>query len=205
MTMLSTDLRRDIEKRAIEISTYIEEQSGKRYAEILPGVTALWHVVNVAPNQENRAVEFLAERGFGVFLPRFIEGSVLEVPEYKDGSIHPHKITKVDLGEKLIFPGRLFLFVWDVLAHWRRINVCPFVQRIMVDGGERPVIVADKDIDRIQALQFTMVPQEKAKRKRRKASVEEFGAMLSISTKSVPFHPEGASRTSFLDNALVAA
>ena len=49
----------------------------------------------------------------------------------------------IDLSDKLMFPGLVFVFVWDVLAHWRRIMACPGVQSIMVDGNEKPVIVPD--------------------------------------------------------------
>jgi transcription antitermination factor NusG len=156
--MLSDDVRRQIEQRALEIIAAIEEREGKYAAEIVPDVVPQWHVVETLPGQEYRALQHLARRCIGVFMPKFD----------RDCS---RKVNGVDLcaGRRLMFPGLLFVFVWDVETHWRRIKACPGVRSVLVDGAGCPVVVPDSEIDHIQALQYGLNPQPKTKRRRYRA------------------------------------
>ena len=121
----------------------------------MPGVTPAWHIVKTAPGQENKAAQFLEDRCVGVFLPKFVHGARMVLGQ-----------ELIDLSDKLIFPGLVFVFVWDVLAHWSRITACPGVQRIMVDDNAKPVIVPDKEICHIQVLQYLLGVARRKRRKR---------------------------------------
>lgn len=162
----------DIEKRALEIAAYFDEKDGKRQAEIIPGVKAKWHMARTAAGKEGKAANQLADFGFGAFVPKFDEGSVLKVKVSEpDGRFH---IDQVNVGNKLIFPCRVFFWVWDVMEHWRRITRCTDISSIVVDSAERPVTISDEHINRIQVLQFSLIPKDKKKRKRYQSSPESF-------------------------------
>ena len=118
-----------VKTRALEIAAELDRKSGPYYAEVGEG-QGCWHIVRTTPGAENKATDHLAHRGIGVFQPRFIAGSRMRM-------VRTHEV--VDLSEKLLFPGRVFVFVWDILAHWRRIMSCPGVHSIMTDGREKPV------------------------------------------------------------------
>jgi transcription antitermination factor NusG len=139
--MLTKEDKERIERRALEIAATIETKQGKFVAEHVPNCTPQWHLVETAPSNETKAAEFLMKRRFGVFLPMF-EPDV-----------------QLKYGNRLIFPGHVFVFVWDVLLHWRRIKACPGVVRIMLDRPEHPVVLNDETMDFIQALQFGFSPR----------------------------------------------
>lgn len=162
--MLSDHELSEIKRRALEIQAIIERREGQFSAELVPDCEALWHPLAISPGNEFKAVKFLSERGFGVFLPRFTEGASL-------------KLDGVELcgGRRLVFPGHCFVFVWDVMRHWRRIRSCPGVVKILVDGAQRPIIVNDATMDFIQALQYGLDPKPKRKRYNRGKSTENAG------------------------------
>jgi len=132
----------------------------------------------------------LAHRGIGVFLPRFIAGSRLKLGN-----------ELIDLGDKLLFPGRVFVFVWDVLAHWRRIMACPGVQAIMVNGSEKPVVVPDAEINHIQVMQYVLA-YARPKRRKRYASAND---LITVSTRGYYNQIDGTERNRVLDRLLGAA
>ena len=176
----------EIERRALEIAAELDLKLGPYRAEILPAQPH-WHIVRTTPGQENKATDFLSHRGIGVFLPQFAKGSRL-----------PHE----DLSDKLMFPGRVFVFVWDVLAHWRRIKDCPGVQSIMTNGSEKPVIVPDHEMKRIQYLQFALAYRTKRRRRRKRyASAND---LITI-TSADYLHVDGHKRSHVLDAVLGAA
>lgn len=203
--MLSIDTRKEIERRALEITAEIESKSGPFFAEIIPGVTPHWHLLTVHPNTEDRTADHLVERGLGVFVPRFQDGAKMRIPipYEKRPSFDRSAFEEIDLSNRLIFPGRILIFVWSVLAHWRRIKSCSGVQGIMVDGKERPIIVPDEEISKIQIMQFSLTPQPKPKRDRHKARNRggEEKCTMTISTKSY-WAPQGEARNGLLDKAL---
>lgn len=157
--MLSTETRREIERRALAITAIIDQKTGPYHAEIICGVEPQWHLIETLPNQENKAATYLIDRMFGIFLPKFTDDATL-----KDGGGN-----ELCSGRRLIFPGHIFAFVWDIAAHWRRIKTCPGVSQILMDQPEHPVVVPDRIIDKIQALQYGLSPDRKGKRKSRKA------------------------------------
>ena len=179
----------EIHARALEIAAEFDRKHGPYRAEIIPRETPCWHIVRTAPGQENKAADYLADRGFGVFLPKFVTGARL---------VLPHEV--VDLSDKLIFPGRVFVFVWDVLAHWRRIMACPGVQTIMINGSEKPIVVPDTEINRIQVMQFVLAVARR-KRRRRYSSADD---RITI-TPADYLHVDGRHRVRVLDAVLGAA
>ena len=190
---------KEIERRALEISAYLDRRDGLYHAEIVPDCKPQWHLLNIAPGKEDIAIKHLSHRGFGIFLPQFMRGAVLELPIYRNGRLCGTE--KIDMSEKLIVPGRLFVFVWDILHHWRRIRACTGVQRVMLTGKGDPVVISEAEINRLQILQFSLFPTSKRKRKRHKPS-EDNGSMR-IETRSF-WLAAGEARTAALDKAVDA-
>lgn len=126
---------------------------GPQYAEIVPGHEPYWHVVVVEPRAERIAAAHLVGRRFGVYLPEFD----VRMPAARGRDTY--------MASRPIFPGYLFLFVWDVEQHLRRIQACPGVFRLMYDGG-RPVIVSDAIMDQIQAIEGFNLVNSRIRRRR---------------------------------------
>lgn len=193
--MLSSDEIRDIEQRATRIAAYLEWRDGKFRADIRPGIEPRWHLVATVPNKEAKAARFLADRGFGVFMPRFDSPALLRVR-------HPNgRSETIDMSGKLVFPGRIFLFVWDVLHHWRQVKACPGVLNIVVDDRERPVTISDSDMDWIQAVQYGLAPH---KRKRYKGKTGNTCEFVKVSTASF-MELDGPERNRLLERQLSVA
>ena len=74
----------------------------------------------------------------------------------------------------------MFVFVWDVLAHWSRITACPGVASIMCDVSDRPVVLRDEQLNAIQLLQFKLAIPRRKRRKRYRSAEDR----LVISTVS---------------------
>jgi transcription antitermination factor NusG len=111
-------------------------------AEIVPGVIPRWHILTTHPGQEGIAVGHLMDRRFGVYLPEY------DRTETFRGCTRVRHLR--------MFPGYVFLFVWDVMLHWRRIRACTGVSAIMLDGGW-PVVVPDRIVNDIQALECNLL------------------------------------------------
>lgn len=127
-----------IERRALEISVRLEGKNGKRYAEVYPDVSPHWHVVTVLPGQERTAAGDMSERCFGVYLPES------EHTEVRRGR-------KVDL-KRLMLPGYVFVYVWDVDRHVNRIRACEGVRGLLFING-KVAVIPDPLIDRIRAVE----------------------------------------------------
>ncbi len=129
----------EIARRAEHEARMVTQRQGPFAAEIMAGHSPCWHLIQTAPRQETIAAAHLVGRHFAIYLPTFGRDDVLPVSG------------KVKAGDPL-FRGYLFLFVWNIEAHWRRICACPGVTRIVVEA-ERPVVVPDRVIDDIQVLE----------------------------------------------------
>jgi transcription antitermination factor NusG len=150
-------------------------------AEIVPGVIPRWHILTTHPGQEAIAVGHLMDRRFGVYLPEY------DRTETFRGCTRVRHLR--------MFPGYVFLFVWDVMLHWRRIRACTGVSTIMLDGG-RPVVVRDGIVNDIQALECNLllrgpcsplkvIPRFKRKGWRKNPVVtQEVEEVVSLSTRS---------------------
>lgn len=127
-------------------------------AEITAG-SPNWYILQTAPQRESKAAEYLSERRFGVYLPYYGERT-----KNRFGKPHYRVVP--------MFPGYLFVFVWDVVAHIRKILDCPGVSSIVYFAGQ-PFVVPDIEINRIQTGEFLLeLAQEPKPRRRRKRNRE---------------------------------
>jgi transcription antitermination factor NusG len=202
-----------------ELARLATERSMKNpiHAEVIPNTKPTWHVLRVEPGRERTTAAYLAERRFGTYLPEF-------------------ERTRIARGRKTtrmlpMFPCYLFVFVWGIDRHWRRIESCPGVMgALFLHGDDMPAAVPDRIMDHIQAAETELrlhggvverghVVERKKKRPRRKKRREpvrdpdlppgiELGPtqeLVTISTKSY-FADVGmldeAARNSLLMKAL---
>lgn len=125
-----------------------------RNAVLVPEVSPFWYLVEVWPNKERQVYAKLAERRFGVYLP---ECSRTE----------------------LLFPGYVFVFVWDLLQHRSRIEAIDGVVRVILDVNGVPLFLTDAEVDKVRYLencfrpvplqQFAVEVEPMKKKRRRKA------------------------------------
>jgi transcription antitermination factor NusG len=93
--------------------------------------------VKTVPNQEKIAAAHLIGRRFGVYLPEF---------DYDpDGKVLLDK-------RRLLLPGYVLLFVWDVDRHVRRVRSCTGVLDFLIEGN-RIAVIPDDLVNRIQACE----------------------------------------------------
>ncbi|WP_296741412.1 transcription termination/antitermination protein NusG [Mesorhizobium sp.] len=135
-----------------------------RDAEIIPGVIPKWYVVKVYPGAERKVADELIARRFGIFIPES-EKTVVR---------RGRKVDRVEL----MFPGYIFVFVWDVLQHRSRIECVPGVTGLIYDDG-KPAVITDDKIDIIRAVENGERPLVKettngkrGRRRRKRAAVD---------------------------------
>lgn len=115
------------------------EKYDPRNAEIIPGITPTWHVLRVFPGTERKVAGKLIARRFGIFIPES-DKTVIR---------RGRKIDRIDL----MFPGYIFVFVWDVLRHRSRIEcVDDGVVGLLYLNG-KPATISDEEIDVIRAVE----------------------------------------------------
>lgn len=112
-------------------------------AQIVPGVTPCWHVIETHPNRERTAAGHLVARRFGVFVPEKEETIVRRGRKLEQTS--------------LMFRGYIFIFVWGINQHFNRIRAVPGFSRIVTtenpDGSRKPAVLTDQQIDQIRAVE----------------------------------------------------
>jgi transcription antitermination factor NusG len=116
-------------------------------AELVPGISPAWYLIESYPNHERIAASHLIARRFGMFVPETEETIV-------------RRGRKLDV-TRLMFTGYLFVFVWDIDRHAHRIQSCPGVSRIVLTSdGEKtwPAVIKDQTIDQIRAVENTLRP-----------------------------------------------
>ncbi len=117
--------------------------NGGLNAEILSGVVPKWHVLETHPNHERIAAGYLIARRFGVFVPERDEVVVRRGSKFET--------------KRLLFIGYIFVYVWGIKEHARRILACPGVARIIQADGN-PAIIPDSKIDEIRAVENSLRP-----------------------------------------------
>lgn len=110
-----------------------------RDAELVPGVTPVWHVVETFAHRERDVAAELVARRFGIFVPEEEETIVQR----------GRKVDRVSL----MFPGYIFVFVWDVLSHRSRIEAIDGVLRLIMDVDGIPLFLTDDEINQIRAVE----------------------------------------------------
>ena len=129
--------------RRVRLADERMAKQGGFNAEIVEGVAAKWYVLTTAANQERIAAAHLIGRRFGVYLPETEETIVT-------------RGRKRDV-RRLLFRGYLFLFVWDIDRHLRRIRACPGVMGILCREGQ-PAVLPDAAIDDIRQYENSERP-----------------------------------------------
>jgi transcriptional antiterminator NusG len=133
-----------------------------RDAEIVPGITPKWYVVKVYPGAERKVADELVARRFGIFIPES-EKTVVR---------RGRKVDRVEL----MFPGYIFVFVWDVLQHRSRIECIPGVAGL-VYVNSLPASISDEEIDIIRSVENgerpLRMPNGKPTRRRKKWKPEK--------------------------------
>jgi transcription antitermination factor NusG len=123
--------------RDLEVGDVVDySTSNPLMAELVPGVSPRWHVVEVY--RERTAAAHLIARRFGVFVPEKEQTVVRRGRKFEQTT--------------LMFPGYIFVFVWDIGEHLHRIRAVPGVSRVMFIDG-KPAILSDKLIDEIRAVE----------------------------------------------------
>jgi transcription antitermination factor NusG len=131
--------------RSLEVGDIIDHSpSNPTLAEIIPGKTPAWYVIETHPNRERTAAAHLIARRFGVFVPEKEQTLI----------IRGRKVEQT----VLMFRNYIFVFVWDIRQHIHKINAVPGVMRVLfVQQGEgrepKPAVLSDEKIDQIRAVE----------------------------------------------------
>lgn len=138
MEQVRNELRRDL-----QVGDVVDYDGNPTLAQIVPGAIPRWHVIETHPNRERTAASHLIARRFGVFLPE------------KDETVirRGRKLEQTTL----MFRGYIFVFVWSILTHIKRIEAVPGVSRVMFvdvsDDLRLPATLTDEQIDQIRAVE----------------------------------------------------
>lgn len=162
-------------RRQLAIGDIVDDCASSLSAELLPDITATWHLVETHPSSERKAAEYLIARRFGVYIPEIEETVVRRGRKFDRKS--------------LMFTGYIFVFVWDVLKHQSRIEAVPGVARLMLVDGERPAVISDEIIDQIRAVENSKRPipgfaNGTTKKKRWRKSQKEQDHWEIVSTRA---------------------
>lgn len=143
-------------------------------AEIVPELSPKWHVITTEPGQDGIALGHLIGRRFGAYQPMFTK---VTKGRMRNGA----QRTRLSP----LFPGYLFLFVWGIEQHRHRIQACPGVHAILMDGS-RAAVIPDRFIDQLQAREFNMtaIPPRRSKRKKYRQAADDLVEIVAISPKS---------------------
>ena len=136
----------EIERHALEVAAEYERKIGPFRAEIVPDATPAWYIVRTAPGQEDKAARFLEARAIGVFLPRFVEGRPDGAAQRADRPERPAGISRQGVRVRVGCAG--------ALAPHHRVPRCE--RASCATAHERPIVVPDAQMNRIQILQYEL-------------------------------------------------
>lgn len=129
--------------RDLQVGDIVDYNGNPTLAEILPGRTPQWHVIETHPNRERTAAGHLIARRFGVFIPEKEETIIRRGRQIEQTS--------------LMFRGYVFVFVWGINQHFNRIKAIPGFSRLVTieasDGSRKPAVLTDDLIDKIRAVE----------------------------------------------------
>jgi hypothetical protein len=128
-----------------------------RDAQIVPGQSPKWHLLEVYEPAQHEAARQLVKRRFGIFVPEKVETEV-------------RRGRKVDR-RQLLFPGYIFVFVWNIEQHWDRI--------VRIDGVAQ-IVSSQPDMRGYQA-KTVLGPMRAA------ASLPEYRSALTIDDELIDY------------------
>lgn len=138
-------VRRELISGGYNIGDFVDYGAFNPFAaEIVPGITPKWHLIETLPNHERTAAAHLIARRFGIFVPETEETII-------------RRGCKIEGYKRLMFTGYLFVFVWDICAHLSRIQACPGVARV-ISVDDEPAVITDRQIDQIRAVENSKRP-----------------------------------------------
>lgn len=165
------DLREYLDQIAREASSRAADHP--YMAEAREGATGQWYVLTTHPAHEKIAAGHLIARRFGVYLPETENWQVIR--------------GRSTVRRVLMFPGYVFLFVWDIARNWPRAKVCTGISGILNRADGSPAIMPDADMRDIQATEWRelLATPHWRKRSRRRANKYKHEPMtITVSTKS---------------------
>jgi hypothetical protein len=109
------------------------------WAEIRPGIDPTWHCLRTLPGLYGVAISQLADRRVGVYAP-------IEDRWDRD------KLA----GQKPLFPGYLFCFLWGLAEHAELIRDCRGVAGFLCDQNGAPIVVSDSLIAEVRDIEWTV-------------------------------------------------
>lgn len=137
---------REIAERALREREEYERKTGPINSE-MGSANGTWHVLVTHPQHERIALAHLAARRFGAYVPML------------DRVVYSERRQKKQRLQKLMFPGYVFVFVWSVVKNYRRITNVPGVARMLMSNSDRPAVLTDEDINRMQAEEAKSVAE----------------------------------------------
>lgn len=164
---------------SVEFSNRRAEKDGPYAAQIVPGQEPQWCIVTTQPGEDGVAAGHLAGRGFGVYQPQI-------------RSVEIRRGRKVDVVRNM-FPGYLFVFVWGLSQHTRRILGCTGVRDFLRTTGGKPVVVPDELVDHVRAQENRQNPitlpveaiAKRARRKKRAKTREEQQRLVPVEDNEI--------------------
>lgn len=137
---------REIAKRALKEAEDRARKIGPINAE-MASPHGTWHVLTTHPQHERIALAHLAARRFGAYVPML------------DRVVYSKRHRKKQRLQSLMFPGYVFVFVWDLAKNYRRIVNVPGVARMLMRDSDCPATLTDEDINRMQAEEAKSVAE----------------------------------------------
>lgn len=121
------------------VQTELQKQGGFG-AEIVPDMEGKWLIVVTLPGEDNVAAAHLIGRRFGIYQPMIRENIISR--------------GRVVSRCRPMYRNYLFVYVWDVQRHARRILSCPGTHHILTKSdGSTPVEVPWHVINEIRAVE----------------------------------------------------
>jgi len=112
---------------------------GARNAELVPGLTPAWYVIETYPQCERDVADELAGRGFGIFTPE-VEETVVRRGRKIDRKV-------------LMFTRYIFVFTWLTDRNYSLIASTEGVFRFVTVAERKPAVVSDVAIDILRMVE----------------------------------------------------
>jgi transcription antitermination factor NusG len=163
----------------------------------LPDVSPQWHLIQVYEGAERKVAGALVARRFGIYIPESEETVI----------VRGRAVDRT----ALLFPGYIFVFVWNVFHCLDPIESIDGVIRVVLDVNGAPLPLKDAEIDHIRRIenrqrpirleQFEIevdAPPRKTKKKKR-ARQQTRRVKVRVSDEVVRTRTGGWSRGDFDD------